>query len=174
MSQAMPELRQDGLDVSAEEERYLRRVFYRFSLPYLAVILAVVLVATYAPPFAPTAANSTAVELETLVAEAASLREAIAAVRKELRKQAGDEATRLDALEGGVAKLSKDVRSAQSAKPVAVPRADLKRGMDRAHQRIDALERRLTDALEGRLPERDPLEKPKRSPPWPPASPSLP
>ncbi len=171
MTQAMPELQKDGLDVSAAEERYLRRAFHRFSLPYLVVILAVVGIATLAPPFAPPAPDSTAAELEALVAEAASLREAIAAVRNELRKQAGDEATRLDALEGGVAKLSQDVRA---TRPVGVPSAELKSRMDHAHRRINALERRLTDALEGRLPEGNPLEKPKRSPPWPPASPSLP
>ena len=176
MTQAMPELQdqEDGLDVSAAEERYLRRAFHRFSLPYLVVILTVVGIATLAPPFAPPAPDSTAAELEALVAEAASLREAIAAVRNELRVQAGDEATRLDALEGGVAKLSQDVRAARPAKPVGAPSAELKSRMDHAHQRINALERRLTDALEGHLPEGDPLEKPMQSPPWPPASPSLP
>ena len=145
MTQAMPELQKDGLDVSAAEERYLRRAFHRFSLPYLVVILAVVGIATLAPPFAPPAPDSTAAE-----------------------------PTRLDALEGGVAKLSQDVRAARPARLVGVPSAELKSRMDHAHQRINALERRLTDALEGRLPEGDPLEKPKRSPPWPPASPSLP
>ena len=170
MSQAMPELEQDGLDVSAAEERYLRRAFHRFSLPYLIAILAAAGFAVFAVPS--TAPDSTAAELETLIAEAASLREAIASVRNELRKQAGDEATRLDALEGGVAKLSQDVRAAPPAKPVEVPSAELKSRMDHAHQRISALERRLTDALEGRLPEGDALQKPDTQ--SPPASPSVP
>jgi len=31
----MPEIREDQLDVSAEEQRYLRRTFRRFALPYV-------------------------------------------------------------------------------------------------------------------------------------------
>ena len=171
MTLAMPELQQDGLEVSAAEERYLRRAFHRFSLPYLVVILAAVGIAVFGPPFTLTAPDSTAAELEALVAEAASLRRAIGAVRSELRKQAGDEATRLDALEGGVAKLSREVRAAPPAKPASAPNAELKSRMDHAHQRIRVLERLLHGVLEGRLPDGDSL---KKSAPLPPASPSLP
>lgn len=166
----MPELQQDGLDVSAEEERYLRRVFRRFALPYLALILALVGYAVFAPQFGPPAPDSTAAELEGLVAEAASVREAIAVLRDELREQAGKATTRLNALEGGVAKLSDDVQVAKAPRPSRAPSAELKGRMDEANQRINALERRLADALEGRLPADDPIAKPAPGPAWPPAA----
>ena len=120
---AMPELQQDGLDVSAEEVRYLRRVFRRFSLPYLAVILALAGFVAWKSAVAPTTVDSTAAELETLVAEAASVREAVASVRDELRDELGQSDARLDALERSVEKLSSAVAAVKSAKPrqVAAP-----------------------------------------------------
>lgn len=174
MTLAMPEIQQDGLDVSAEEERYLRRVFRRFLLPYLVVIFAAVGFTAWTSSVAPPSVDSTAAEIETLVAEAASLREALTTVRNELRELSGQSAVRLDALESDIEELSGDVESAIAIKPVAAPSAELKSRMDHAHQRINAIESRLTDALEGRLPEGDPLAKPKPAPQWPPASRSLP
>jgi hypothetical protein len=193
MTTAMPEIQQGGLDVSAEEQRYLKRVFRRFALPYLLATIALAGLAAAAGSLAPAAGgDSSAAELETLVAEAASLREAIAAVREELLAQSSAASGRLDSLDQGVAKL----RAAASgrldsldqgvAKLRAAARGDsgaeLASRLDHANQRISALEGRL-DKVETSPVARSrqtptPLGREpgaaSMAPSWPPGSPSLP
>jgi hypothetical protein len=162
----MPEIGSEGLDVSAAEERYLRGAFRRFAVPYLIATLAMAGVAVAAVSLGsgdPVADGSE--ELESLVAEAASLREAIAGVRQELRDHATDASARLAKLESGFAR----VESGGGAE------ADLVARLDHAHQRISALEGRLSDLQTAASePEPDPMPAPQAAPDWSPASPSLP
>jgi hypothetical protein len=159
----MPEIQAEGLDVSAEEERYLRGAFRRFALPYLAATIAMGGVAVAAVSLVSTEpGGGAAEELQSLVAEAASLREAIAAVRGELRDHAEGEAGRLTQLEAGFARLESVESGGASAT------ADLVARLDHAHQRISALEGRLSEIQSARD------AAPPEPPGWAPASPSLP
>jgi hypothetical protein len=162
-----------GLDVSAEEERYLRGAFRRFAVPYLVATLAMAGVAVAAVSLTsddPTDGGSE--ELESLVAEAASLREAIAGVREELRDHAATADARLAKLESGFA----HVDASGSADAELVSR------LDHAHQRIAALETQLSEiqgaaaAAPAAMPAPDPEPEPdfEAPPSWSPASPSLP
>jgi len=149
----------EGLDVSAEEERYLRGAFRRFALPYLFATLAMVGVAIAAVSLASgDPADGETEELESLVAEAASLREALAGLRDELRDHAADATGRLTKLETGFARLE----SGGSAQAELIGR------LDHAHQRINVLEGRLTEIGTAKA------APPEAAPSWSPASPSLP
>lgn len=164
----MPEIQSDGLDVSAEEERYLRRVFRRFAAPYLLVGLVLATLVIGWSSFGPASAGGTPdPELETLVAEAASLREALATLRTELREQSDRSTRRIDALEGGIDRLKADVGGESVT--------ELGSRLDHAHQRINAVEGRL-EQIESVASARQPAPpSPARvAEPWPPASPSRP
>jgi len=187
----MPDIGNDGLDVSAEEQRYLRRAFRRFALPYLLLTVAIVGgAASMVMLRAPAVPEAPPVELEGLIAEAASLREAVATARGEFREQASRASARLDALEGGMEALTADVKRVASSRRDSgrETSAELGGRLDHAHQRINALDRRLKDAIEGRFPELDkapiatpapalrpePVAQPQPDSAWPPASPVRP
>jgi hypothetical protein len=168
----MPEIGTEGLDVSAEEERYLRGAFRRFAVPYLIVTLAMAGVAVAVVSLGSgDPGGRPSDELESMVAEAASLREAIAAVRQELRDHATDASARL-------AKLESDARAAAGGSADA----ELVSRLDRANQRISELEDRLSELqMAGATapspalaPTPAPEPAPDEAPSWAPASPSLP
>ncbi|MGH0030070.1 MAG: hypothetical protein ACQGVC_09795 [Myxococcota bacterium] len=154
----MPEVNEAGLDVSKEEERYLRRTFRRFALPYLVVIAVTVGVLGWAAakPDAPSASGSD--ELQSLVAEAASLREAIAGLREEVAAEAAAADERMGELEGRVARLRKASADGQSP-------AELASRLDHAHQRINALEGRLKELTAGAVAAPDPAPAAAAPPP---------
>jgi hypothetical protein len=135
----MPEAHPDGIEVSAEEERYLRRAFRRFALPYLLLVIAITGAALVWAAAAPRVAKErTPDEIRSLLAEAASLRETIASLREHQQQQAARTGERLEALEGGLDRL----RSARADGPGP---AELASRLDHAHQRINALEGRLRE-----------------------------
>jgi hypothetical protein len=172
-----------NLDVSAEEERFLRRAFRRFAWPYL---LASVLALGVGGSALWTARSNAGADLdgsesEALIAESASLRDALASLRQELDargEQTGTLVRRLDALDRSFAEVS------------ASSSANLETRLEAAHQRINALEARLASSagdglggrlaqLESRLEQLEQAPAPERimapSPePWPPASPDAP
>jgi hypothetical protein len=155
----MPEIQDSGIDVSAEEERYLRGAFRRFAVPYLVATIAMAGVAVAAVSLSsdqPTDSGSE--ELESLVAEAASLREAIAGVREDLRAHASDTTERISKLESGLARMEAGGGSAET---------ELIGRLDHAHQRIGELEGRIAEIQSARA-------APEEPPGWAPASPSLP
>lgn len=162
-----------NLDVSPEEERFLRRAFRRFAWPYLLLSLVALGLgfASWMNLRTPAASGLAASEAEALIAESASLRDALAAVREEVAargEQTQGLIRRLDTLDEGLA----EAQSATSASP------NLESRLEAAHQRINALEARLASnagsgvetrlgELESRLLE---LENPPVAPPsWPPA-----
>ena len=152
----MPDIGNDGLDVSKEEERYLRRAFRRFALPYLVVAAIAVVAALAGVLPGGGSAPAEQPELESLIAEAASLRDALASLRNDLDVQGSRSNDRLAALEGDLGSLRDGVdeakRLAGSRRPAGSPDAELASRVDHAHQRLNALDRRLEDALAGRLP----------------------
>ena len=159
----MPEIQGDTFDVTAEEQRYLRRSFRRFALPYLIGMLAIAaLIAMASGTVSARGGAGAGDELNSLVAEAASLRAAIAVVRDELRERNAEAGARLEALEDGVAKLrvSADGESA----------AELGSRLDHAHQRIQLLEGRFAEIEAGRAA----APTQPRAPAWPPAGSDLP
>jgi TolA-binding protein len=173
MTGSMPEVHADDLQVSEEEERYLRSAFRRFVVPYLLLVIAITTGAvmwTAMSPSSPVEDGSD--ELQSIVSEAASLREALALLRQEVRAQAAEEGDRLGQLEGGVERL----RAGSGHESPA----ELADRLDHAHQRINALEGRLREMESRRVstpaPAAPPASPAPASPaPWqPPASPTLP
>src|SRR5262245_32344336 len=74
----MPEIEGKGFDVSREEERFLKRTFRRFALPYVIAGFALGLVAGMLPQWGSTPAG------EPVAAADPRLQEEIAAIRSEL------------------------------------------------------------------------------------------
>lgn len=142
----MPELHDDSLDVSAEEERYLRSAFRRFALPYLALVMLIAMGGVLAVGVSGSdgSARPETDEMQSLVAESASLREALAALREELRQEKAASAERIAELEGRIGRLQSASRGGESP-------AELGNRLDHAHQRINALEGRLKEVESSRL-----------------------
>jgi hypothetical protein len=179
-----------NLDVSKEEERFLRRAFRRFAWPYLLASLLALGLGAGSLWVVQTGAGAgqDASESEALIAESASLRDALASLRQELDargEQTGTLVKRLDALDRGFAEVT------------AGTSANMEGRLEAAHQRINALEARLAasagDGLVGRLAKLESrlqqLEQLPPAPaaaapsprimapspePWPPASPGAP
>ena len=137
MTGAMPELQQEDLLVSEEEERYLRSAFRRFALPYLMLVITITMGAVMWTASSSTTPEDGSDEFQSIVSEAASLREAVSALRQELHAQATDSGDRLGQLEGGLERLR---AGAGGESP-----AELANRLDHAHQRINALEGRLRE-----------------------------
>jgi hypothetical protein len=135
----------EPIHVSADELRFLRRCFRRFALPYLILGIAVAVLAfALAPAHAPVD-DSEEPAVQGLIAEAASLREAIALLRDDLEKSEARDAARtgrIDQLDRRLGHLAEQVADAADAPGDG---AALSR-IDEAHRRINALEARLAAA----------------------------
>jgi TolA-binding protein len=136
----MPEIHGDSLEVSKEEERYLRRAFRRFALPYVGVLA--VLVAAWGGMtgfgLGPAHDPGESTEVQGLIAESASLRQAIGALRADLdaaAARAEEGVTRVSSLEKRVEKLAGATEAVGASK--------LRKRLEEAHQRINALDARI-------------------------------
>jgi hypothetical protein len=141
----MPDTDAGSLEVSKEEERYLRRAFRRFALPYVIAVLAGVGVWGAVAGFrlGPAHDPGESKEFQGLIAESASLREAISALRRDVDSAAAraeEGVTRVSSLERRVAKIS------DATEAVGAP--SLRKRLDQAHQRINALDASLTAVTE--------------------------
>jgi hypothetical protein len=130
----MPQPNSAGIDVSKEEEKYLRRAFRRFALPYVIGFAMVAWATTML--VAKDAPTGSGAELSSLQEKVTTLETSIAALEGRVAKMGGDlerAGTRVGALE--------------SRKPTA-PRADetdtsgLERSLRDATRRIAELEKR--------------------------------
>lgn len=157
----MPDLSTDGLDVSAEEERYLRRTFRRFALPYVVLLMAF---AWWVSSGAPAGD-----ELEALDAVQAQLVELRASLQtldgelaeaRERARAAEQRAAKLEQKEDGasaseLASLERDLRRA-TARIAALekgPAAAVAQRFDALSDRIAGVERQLDrGASRGPLP----------------------
>jgi hypothetical protein len=136
----MPEIESGSFEVSKEEERYLRRAFRRFARPYLIVLLALAGVWGAVNGFRVGPAHDPAEspEIQGLITESASLRQAIGALRDEVDRvaaRAEEGVNRVSSLEERVAKIADATE--------AVGAARLRKRLEEAHQRINALDARL-------------------------------
>jgi prophage DNA circulation protein len=141
----MSDMDSGNIEVSKEEERYLRRAFRRFALPY--VVAGVVLVGIWGAvngfQVGPAHDPGEAPEIQGLIAESASLRQAIVALRThvdEAAARAEEGVTRISSLEKRVAQVSDATEAASSR---ASGTAQLRKRLEEAHQRINALDARL-------------------------------
>ena len=158
-----------NLDVSPEEERFLRTAFRRFAWPYILASLIALGMGGAALwlVHGQEAVTADASESEALIAESASLRDALASLRDELDargEQTGTLVRRIDALDRGFAEVS------------AATSANLEARLDEAHRKIASLESRLAesagDGLGGRLAQLESrLERLEEAPAPAPASP---
>lgn len=167
----MPEIHGGEFQVSKQEERYLRRAFRRFALPYVVVLLAAlgawgaVTGFRLGPAHDPAGSS----EVQSLIAEAASLRQAIGALREELdgvARRAEEGVSRVSSLEKRVAKLADATE--------AIGATALRRRLEQAHQRINALDARVeavTAAARANAEATRLSERRREQAPPPPASP---
>jgi hypothetical protein len=138
MKGAMPEIGGQGFDVSKEEQRFLKRCFRRFALPYVIGAFAVGALAGALPQWRAADAG------EATAATDPRLHEEIAAIRSELatlsQRAVGAEATlaktrdRLVALEQRAGGTQVDSTGDLAA---------LEESLDAARRRMDALESRV-------------------------------
>lgn len=136
----MPEIGSGNFEVSQEEERYLRRAFRRFARPYVIGLLALVGVWGAMTGFRVGPAHDPAElpEIQGLISESASLRQAIATLRDEVEQvaaRAEEGVNRISSLEKRVARIS------DATEAVGADR--LRKRLEEAHQRINALDARL-------------------------------
>jgi TolA-binding protein len=136
----MPKIESGSFEVSREEERYLRRAFRRFARPYLIGLLALAGVWAAVAGFrvGPAHDPAEAPEIQGLISESASLRQAIVSLREEVAQvaaRAEEGVNRISSLEKRVAKISDATE--------AVGAARLRKRLEEAHQRINALDARL-------------------------------
>jgi predicted RNase H-like nuclease (RuvC/YqgF family) len=134
----MPEQNAQGIDVSKEEERYLRRAFRRFALPYVIALVALSWIIA-------TAVARDGVVPSGAPADLASASEKLSQIEQSLA-----------ALDARVAKIGSDVERAgkrmgalESAKPNSVATAgdtaSLERSLRDATRRMADLEKRVGD-----------------------------
>ena len=131
----MPQQNTPGIDVSKEEERYLRRAFRRFALPYVLIFGAVAWVATTAissdgPTGSPEDVSELREELSALKQSIAALEGRVGQVGSEVEKTG----RRIGALESQ--KPSRNATSDTSA---------LERELREATRRVAQLEKRMSD-----------------------------
>jgi hypothetical protein len=132
----MPDKTAQGIDVSREEEKYLRRAFRRFALPYLIGLAALTWAVT-------TAASRGGVAPGESSAELAMANDKLSRIEQSLIE-----------LDSRVSKMGTDVdragkrMSALEAKPNSAPASDtasLERSLRDAMRRVADLEQRLGD-----------------------------
>jgi prefoldin subunit 5 len=124
-----------GIDVSKEEERYLRRAFRRFALPYVLVFGAVAWVATTAVSGdGPTGSPK---EMSELHEELSALKQAIAALEG-----------RVEQVGGKVEKAGRRMGALETQKPRRDATSDtsaLERDLRDATRRVAQLEKRMSN-----------------------------
>jgi len=145
-----------GIDVSAEEERYLRTAFRRFALPY---VLAFAAVAWLASMLAGDPGGASPEAVSALEEEVAGLRGTVASLEERLAVMGAD----LERAGGRMTALEKRKASEASADP------ELEEKLGAATRKIASLETRIAeqaagerlDALAARMTK---LESAQRSP----------
>lgn len=136
----MPEIDTHGLEVSKEEERYLRKAFRRFALPYVLALGVLVGVWGAMTGFrlGPAHDPKESTEVQGLITESASLRQAIGALRADLdaaAARAEEGVTRVSSLEKRVEQIADATEAVGASK--------LRRRLEEAHQRINTLDARI-------------------------------
>lgn len=141
----MPEVNERGIDVSKEEERYLRRTFRRFALPYVAALAVFAwAVSSWPGDAAPPELGSLGQDLETALASIAALEQRVEATSR-VAEQAGRQAAAASKRGGAgtssaeLEKLEGELRAAQRR----IAQLEAKLQDKGAHARIDALSDRI-------------------------------
>jgi septal ring factor EnvC (AmiA/AmiB activator) len=134
----MPEQTHQGIDVSKEEEKYLRRAFRRFALPYVIALVALSWGISTAvsrdgtpPSDAPAALASAGEKLSEMERSLAELEQRVAKMSAEVER-AGK---RMSALE----------RAKPATVAAATDTTSLERSLRDATQRVADLEKRIGD-----------------------------
>jgi hypothetical protein len=130
----MPQPNSRGIDVSKEEEQYLRSAFRRFALPYV-IVFAVMAWAT-TTVMAKDAPAGSGEEVSSLREKVAALEQSVAALDGRLAKVG----TEIERAGGRVAALETRKPSREPAAPSDT--AELERALRDANRRIADLERR--------------------------------
>ena len=122
-----------GIDVSKEEEQFLRRAFRRFALPYVLVVAAVAWIAsTVAASDAPSGSSQ---EMSSLLDKIAGLEKSVAVLDARIAK-----------VDGELARAGSRVGALESRKLAAVTApgdtAELEKTLRDATRRVAELERR--------------------------------
>jgi predicted RNase H-like nuclease (RuvC/YqgF family) len=148
----MPEQNALGIDVSKEEEKYLRRAFRRFALPYVIAFAAVSWVIAMAVTRDDSAPDAPPAELVSANQKLPAMERSLAALEERVAKMSAE-----------VERAGKRMSALEKAKPVSVPTADtatLKDSLREATRRVADLEKRMSegapaseriDALSARL-----------------------
>jgi hypothetical protein len=130
----MPKKQAQGIDVSAEEERYLRKVFRRFAIPYVVAFAALVGVGFLLGGSGGGGASSES--LLALEQEVEQLRATVAALEARLGSVGDD----LERAGGRVAALEQQKKdAAKTADPA------LEQKVSDATRRVNDLEKKLAD-----------------------------
>ncbi|HKA13970.1 MAG TPA: hypothetical protein VKH41_03055 [Myxococcota bacterium] len=167
----MPQKTSAGIDVSREEERYLRSAFRRFALPYVLVFAAVAWAATtFVSGDGPAGSSQ---ETKALRDKVASLEQSVAGLEARL----DEVGTELERATGRMGAL-------EGRKPERAPAVDtdgLERALGDATRRIAELERQngsgataaeRIDALAARMQRIESAARPQTAPPTAPAAPA--
>jgi hypothetical protein len=139
----MPEVNGDHLDVSAEEQRYLRRTFRRFALPWLLMAGAIGALFGAAPRWMDATPEASAASADPVLHEQVGpLRGEIAALSQ-----------RIVGLEGALAKtrdrlVELEGRSSVSTESGGLDTDELERRLEGFTARITALESRASSSSE--------------------------
>jgi len=146
----MPEIGNESLAVSAEEERYLRGAFRRFAAPYLVAVAVLALAVTWGAISVhggpATSAEDAALEraaIEATQAEISALREELARVVERLDgldRSLGGAAKKLSRLESRVEQPASG--SAVGAREVAA----LGQSVEETRKRLELLEEQVRDS----------------------------
>jgi len=122
-----------GIDVSKEEEQFLRRAFRRFALPYVLVVAAVAWIATTVA--ATDAPSGSSPAMSSLLDKVDGLENSVAALEARIAK-----------VDGELARAGSRVGALESRKPAAVTAsadtAELEKTLRDATRRVAELERR--------------------------------
>ena len=126
----MPDVTSQGLDVSAEEQRFLRRTFLRMALPWVAALM---LFTWWMSP-GDASRGPDPEELAAVKAELLELRSSVSALR--------DGLSRADRRAAAAAELAESLEGRDDSAS-ASQLAGLEREVRRASQRVGALEKQL-------------------------------
>ena len=135
----MPQVNEQGIDVSKEEERYLRRAFRRFAFPYVAALAAL---AWFAPSFSEKD-DGAAPSFEAVQQQIQGIEQSVAALQG-----------RVEAIGTEAASAAKRVRGLEGKKNSAPPGdlVALEDELRRVSRRIQEIEaRRKEEAITERI-----------------------